>query len=94
MKRTIGIVITLFLFAGCSAVQYRDVNEDSGSREWGPKEIKVTVGKMVGSMYSFLKNEWKKASFIEVKRFRNKTSEHIDTKMISDPIDERDLIIG
>jgi PBP1b-binding outer membrane lipoprotein LpoB len=54
--------------------------------EWGPKEIKITVDKMVNSLYSFLKDEYKKPVFIQVKRFQNRTSEHIDTALISNEI--------
>ncbi len=85
-NQIIWAVILAFVITGCGGTQYRDVNEDEGSMEWGPKEIKMTVNKMVTSMYGFLKNEWKRPSFVQVKRFRNKTSEHIDTKMISDEI--------
>lgn len=85
-KQIIWALIMAFVIAGCGGTQYRDASEDKGSREWGPKEIKMTVNKMVQSMYDFLKNEYKNPAFIEVKRFANKTSEHIDTKMISDEI--------
>ncbi|MDY6934968.1 MAG: hypothetical protein SVZ03_12210 [Spirochaetota bacterium] len=86
MRKASVISLVLLVISGCSGVQYRDASKDKGSMEWGPKEIKITVSKMVGSMHDFLKNEWGKAAFIEVKRFRNKTSEHIDTKMVSDEI--------
>ncbi len=78
--------VVIAAFVGCGGTQYRDAMKDSGSREWGPKEIKITVNTMVASMYTYLKEEWKKPAFIEVRNFRNKTSEHIDTKMISDEI--------
>lgn len=87
MKKLTLLFILIFAVAGCGGgVQYRDAAEDKGSREFGPKEIKMTVNKMVTSMYDFLKNEWKQPAFIQVKKFRNKTSEHIDTKLISDEI--------
>ncbi len=88
MKRMSIIAIALFLglSLGCGGTQYRDASEAEGSREWGPKEVKMTVNNMVNSMYMFLKNEWNKPAFIQVKKFRNKTSEHIDTKMITDEI--------
>ncbi|HPY02383.1 MAG TPA: penicillin-binding protein activator LpoB, partial [Spirochaetota bacterium] len=57
-----------------------------GSAEWGPKEIKMTTSMMVDSIYSYLKDEWKQPAFLQVKKFQNKTSEHIDTKMISEEI--------
>ena len=88
MKKSqiVWAVLLAFAITGCGGTQYRDVNEDEGSREWGPKEIKMTVNTMVTSMYDFLKQEWKRPAFIQVKKFRNKTSEHIDTKMISDEL--------
>ena len=86
MKKVLWIGVFAFIMIGCGGVQYRDVSKDKGSMEWGPKEIKMTVGNMVSSMYTFLKDDWKKSAYIQVKRFRNKTSEHIDTKMISDEI--------
>ena len=87
MKKLSLLLLFAFVISGCGGgVQYRDAAQDEGSREFGPKEIKMTVNKMVTSMYDFLKNEWKKPSYVQIKKFRNKTSEHIDTKMISDEI--------
>jgi len=85
MKKVISAFLFM-LFIACGGTQYRDVNEDEGSRQWGPKEIKTTVNKMVASLYAFLKEEWKKEALIEVKRIRNRTSEHIDTKMLANEI--------
>lgn len=85
--QTLILVLTAIFFISCGGgVQYMDASKAEGSREWGPKEIKTTVNKMVGSMYNFLKNEWKKPAFIEVKRIKNKTAEHIDTKMLADEL--------
>jgi uncharacterized protein (TIGR02722 family) len=86
-RRAVWSIAVLFVLSACGGgVQYRDAAADKGSREWGPKEIKMTVNTMVTSMYNYLKDEYKKPAFIEVRNFRNKTSEHIDTKMISDEI--------
>lgn len=88
MKKLSVLMAVFFLgFVACGGgVQYKDASKAEGSREWGPKEIKMTVTTMVESMYKFLKEEWKKPAFIEVKQIRNKTSEHIDTKMLADEI--------
>ena len=88
MKKVLTLVAFLsFALAGCgSDTQYLKADQDQGSREFGPKEIKMTVNTMVGSMHTFLKDEWKQASYIQVKKFLNKTSEHIDTGMISNEI--------
>jgi uncharacterized protein (TIGR02722 family) len=82
----LGVALVFMLVSCGGGTQYRDAKEDKGSREWGPREVKTTVGKMVGSMYKFLKEEYKSPTFIEVRNFRNKTSEHIDTKIVSDEI--------
>lgn len=89
MKRLVLSLFAAVFAAGmvsCSSVDYKDPAQDKGSVQWGPKEIKDTTGKMVASIHDFLKNEYKQAAFIQVKRFQNKTSEHIDTKMISEEI--------
>ena len=82
---SMGLIVTIFTACG-GGTQYRDPSKDKGSMEFGPKEIKMTVNKMVGSMYDFLKNEWKQPAFLQVQKFRNKTSEHIDTAMITNEI--------
>lgn len=86
MKKLISAALFMVLIGCGGGTQYQDVNKAEGSGEWGPKEIKVTVDKMVGSLYTFLKDEYKKPSFIQVKKFRNRTSEHIDTELITSEI--------
>ncbi|MGL4370464.1 MAG: hypothetical protein ACRCUT_12455 [Spirochaetota bacterium] len=91
MMKKACTLAALFIFTAAlvscgGGTQYMDANEDKGSREFGPKEMKMTVNTMVGSMYTFLKDEWKQPTYIQVKRFLNKTSEHIDTAMVSDEI--------
>ena len=82
-----SILVFSMIFSACgSTVEYGDASKDKGSAEWGPKEIKMTTSMMVGSIYSYLKDEWKQPAFLQVKKFQNKTSEHIDTKMISEEI--------
>ncbi len=82
MKK-IAVAALLMFLVGCGGgTQYKDASKDTGSMEWGPKEIKVTVDKMVSSLYIFLKDEYKKPSFIQVKKFQNRTSEHIDTDLM------------
>lgn len=89
MKKFILPALLLFLVSCGGGTQYQDVNKAEGSLEWGPKEIKVTVDKMVTSLYVFLKEDYKKPSFIQVKKFQNKTSEHIDTDLIVSEIQTR-----
>lgn len=92
MKKLSSIfVIALFILTACGGgTQYRDVKKEQGSREWGPKEINETVDVMVSSMYTYLrtdaKNDGIEAVLIQVKKIRNKTSEHIDTQMLSQAV--------
>lgn len=87
MKRASSLIIAIsILLIGCSSTQYRDASKDKGSMEWGPREIKTTVNKMVDSLYTYLKNDWNKPALIKVQRIRNDTADHIDTKMLADEI--------
>lgn len=78
-------VILILLFINCSRTQYKDPSEDKGSREWGAKEIKMTVNKLVHSLYEHLK-VYKIDAYIQVKKIRNRTAEHIDTKLLADEV--------
>lgn len=89
MKKIAVAALFMFLIGCGGGTQYKDASKDTGSMEWGPKEIKVTVDKMVTSLYTFLKDEYKKPSFIQVKKFQNRTSEHIDTDLIVSEIQTR-----
>ena len=56
MKKIALLVLLVFIITACGGgTQYRDPAKDKGSMEFGPKEIKMTVNKMVGSMYEFFK---------------------------------------
>ncbi len=88
MKKTVLLLVALsFLAINCGGgTHYRDPAKDRGSMYWGPKEIKRTVTKMTVSLYSYLKNDYKRASLLQVKKIRNRTSEHLDTKMLANEI--------
>ncbi len=87
MNRASSFIIAVsIVLIGCGSTQYRDASKDKGSMEWGPREIKTTVNKMVGSLYNYLKNDWKQPAMIKVQRIKNDTAEHIDTKMLADEI--------
>ncbi len=90
MKKAIIAVSTFFLvfMVSCSPeVRYETgITQDHGAREWGPLEIKLTVEKMVDSIYEYLKNDWRGPVYLQVKKFRNRTAEHIDTRLITDEI--------
>ena len=53
MKKIAAAVLFMFLIGCGGGTQYKDASKDEGSREWGPKEIKLTVDKMVSSLYVF-----------------------------------------
>ncbi len=89
MKKTIlAITVTMLFFTlGCGGgVQYRDASTDKGSREWGPKEVTETTKVMVDSIYDFFKNDWKGPAIVRVKQVDNKSSQHVQTKMLSNAI--------
>jgi uncharacterized protein (TIGR02722 family) len=87
MSRAVLLVIAISLLTvSCGSTQYRDASKDKGSMEWGPREIKTTVNKMVGSLYSYLKGSWNKPALIRTERIKNDTAEHIDTRMLADEI--------
>jgi PBP1b-binding outer membrane lipoprotein LpoB len=87
MKRTLLFISVTLIMIGCGGgTQYRDASKDQGSMEWGPREIKTTVNKMVGSLYKYLKSDWNQPAMIKVQRIKNDTAEHIDTRMLADEI--------
>ncbi len=80
------IILFSALILQCgTTTKYLDASKAEGSREWGPKEIKLTVDKMVAGLYQELKNK-KQAAFLDVARIRNRTSEHIDTKLLANEL--------
>lgn len=84
-KAIIYILFCFFLLSCTTGTQYLKPGHDKGSSEWGPREIKTTVDKMVSSLYKLLKST-KKSAYLDVTRIRNRTSEHIDTKMLSNEL--------
>ena len=73
-----------------SSTEYRNPRKERGTRNWGPMEISVTVDKMVVSLYQYLKRTGEPA-YIELQKLRNRSSEHINTLLISNEI-STDLI--
>src|SRR4030042_1932907 len=87
MKKVSLLIFAVSIIAtGCAGTQYRDASKDKGSMDWGPREIKTTVNKMVASLYDYLKNGWGQAALIKTQRIKNDTAEHIDTRMLADEI--------
>ncbi|MDH4200217.1 MAG: penicillin-binding protein activator LpoB [Spirochaetia bacterium] len=88
MKKPVTLLLGMFVFSHCASTQYADSRKDTGSRQWGAREINETVDTMVASLYSSLK-DMKHNVLISVSKIRNRTSEHIDTTMIADEISTR-----
>lgn len=90
MKKLIIAATLAIMAASCMPnVKYHKESEISvkkGMPEWGAFEIKMTVIKMVNSLYDYLKNQYKKPVFLQVKKFSNRTSEHIDSSLVTDEI--------
>ena len=82
----LSIILVVFSLSCGGGTQYRDPSQDQGSMEWGPREIKTTVNTMVNDLYDYLKNDWKNAAILQVQKIRNRTTEHIDTAMLSNEI--------
>ncbi|MCP4136117.1 MAG: hypothetical protein GY754_34420 [bacterium] len=80
------LMVLVFVLSCATGTEYRRVSDDRGSGTWGPKEIRLTTKVMVKSLHKYLKEDWKKPVLVQVKRIRNRTSEHIETKMLSDEI--------
>ena len=85
MKNIIFFIICIILISCGNSTQYIDPNQAKGSGTWGPYEIKRVTKIMVGSLFMHLKST-KSTVLLQVKRLRNRTSEHINTKMISSNI--------
>lgn len=65
--------------------RYDDPTQTEGSIEWGPVEIQKTVTTMVDLIYEFLKSK-NEPTFLELQKIENRSSEHIDTKLLSNEI--------
>lgn len=79
------MTLFFFVFFSCTTVAYRDPSIVEGSTEWGPKEIKDTVATMVDSLSKFFV-ESKERPNIELNKVLNRSSEHIDTTMVSNEL--------
>jgi PBP1b-binding outer membrane lipoprotein LpoB len=87
MKKTLLLIFAIAFLVSCGGgTQIKDASKEKASGTWGPYEIKRTTKKMVVSLYNYLTKEWKQPTIILVKGIRNRTSEHIDTKILSDEV--------
>jgi uncharacterized protein (TIGR02722 family) len=78
-------IILITFYISCAGTQYKDPKKERGSMEWGPKEVGDTVESMVGSMQNYF-IESNAKPYVELNKIQNKTSEHIDTKMLGNQI--------
>ncbi|TGM98568.1 penicillin-binding protein activator LpoB [Leptospira dzoumogneensis] len=77
--------IFIILSFYCAGVEYRDPSEVQGTKQWGVREIRETVQNMSVSLSDFYKKDSVKG-YIELQKFKNNTSEHIDTKILANEI--------
>lgn len=85
IKVLFPVIVSVFLFSYCSSTQYKDPAKAKAGVQWGPVEIHATVEKMVTSLYAHLKST-NAPAFLAVDRVSNRTSEHIDTRMLMNEI--------
>ncbi len=85
MKQKIFVFNILIFLLRCASTEYDNPSLAKGTAEWGPKEINETVNSMVNSLEKHFQNTQAKP-YIEISKIQNKTTEHIDTNMISNKI--------
>ncbi|TGL60205.1 penicillin-binding protein activator LpoB [Leptospira ognonensis] len=85
VRVNILILISIFFTSGCRSVTYADPSHVQGTKQWGVKEVRETSESMVNSLSNHYFTEIKNGYF-EWERFKNNTSEHIDTDLISNEI--------
>ncbi|HMY66612.1 MAG TPA: hypothetical protein PL163_08180 [Leptospiraceae bacterium] len=82
-------VLTLILFLSACVTgertTYVKAEDAEASPEWGPSEIHSTVEEMASSMNAFFKKN-SNPPYVEIHKLENRTSEHIDLKMLSNEI--------
>ncbi|TGL58370.1 penicillin-binding protein activator LpoB [Leptospira sarikeiensis] len=85
MKSYLFWSLTAFFLYQCASVEYRDPETLEGTRQWGVKEVRETVQNMSGSLSDYYQKDSTKG-YIELQKFKNNTSEHIDTKILANEI--------
>ncbi len=79
------LCISLLFANFCSSVSYQNPIKSEGTKQWGPLEIRETVKLMSSSLGEYYQSELKQG-YLEWKSIQNSTSEHIDTKILSNEI--------
>lgn len=85
MKLNIVPYLIVLSFCYCASLEYRDPNDVQGTKQWGVMEVRETVQNMSASLSEFYKKDPVKG-YIELRKFKNNTSEHIDTKILANEI--------
>lgn len=85
MKFQIFTLSLLIFILRCASTEYQNPTEVQPTPEWGPKEINETVSAMVNSLEKYFQ-ETKAKPYIEISKIQNKTTEHIDTTMVTNKI--------
>ena len=74
-----------YFFVSCSTVSYQKTDNAKATKQWGVVEVKETVRNMSHSLSKYYKTDLK-TGYLEWKSLQNSTSEHIDTKLITNEI--------
>ncbi len=84
-----GALLLVFALAGCGArqVSYGDPTAvETLTVDWGSTDIQTVADRMVGSLVRHPAIAGGQRPVVQVSTMRNKTTEHIDTKNITDKI--------
>lgn len=82
------LFLSIFLssaFVSCSSVSYQNTEKAKATKQWGVLEVKETVRNMSHSLSAYYKSDLR-TGYLEWKSLQNSTSEHIDTKLITNEI--------
>lgn len=86
MQKKILLLFFMYQMVACSsATSYQKIENVKPTKQWGVIEAKETAKSMSHSLSVYYKTELKNG-FLEWKAIQNSTSEHIDTKLISNEI--------
>jgi PBP1b-binding outer membrane lipoprotein LpoB len=82
MKNYCLFIFNFFLLIHCKTnTAYLNPNQDAISSEWGPVEIKETTDTIAKELKEYLVS--KNSKVLEIGKFKNNTSEHIDTDLLA-----------
>lgn len=86
MQKKFLLFLLSFFIVNCStATSYSKPENAKATKQWGVVEVKETVKSMSHSLSVYYKTELK-CGYFEWRPLQNSTSEHIDTKLITNEI--------